>query len=146
MTSFYCLVVGLIFISYLDIRYRRVNNKYLAVVLMFIGLVLWREQHFPYNVAIIVCVLVVGVLLSNLRILGAADSKLIAILLLAIPPKLIVLLVFFTAVGVLISCIVFYAAVWCDRVERAKGIPLVPAISAAGLFCVWISLINGLVL
>ncbi|CAG9001550.1 MAG: hypothetical protein CENE_03572 [Candidatus Celerinatantimonas neptuna] len=141
MSLFLLLLVECIFVSYLDIRYRQVNNGYLLFILLT-GIVILIEQHrIPDINSIFVSsmIILVGILASFLKVLGAADSKLLAIWGILISSKQLLLFGFFTAIISLFSCLLFYLIIYFKPVLKSSGLPLIPAISLSGLFCLWLS-------
>lgn len=114
-----------------------------ALCLVILSLLFFIEKRYPQNLLFVGGILIGGIVLSNLRLLGAADSKLIAILMLVISPYYIELFAFFLACLVLITCSIYGVGFWLGKAQRNHGIPLVPAISLAGWMCLWLTTIDA---
>jgi Flp pilus assembly protein protease CpaA len=129
-------------ISIKDIKKREVSNAWLLSLFSILLLLLLVEERYPQNVLFVGVILLFGVILSNLRILGGADSKLIAILTLVISPYYVKLFIFFLACLILVTCSIYGVGLWLGKAQRSHGIPLVPAISLAGWMCLWLTLMD----
>lgn len=81
------LLIELLFVSYIDIRTKKISNLWSLVhIVLFIGLMLYAQEfpaftHFIFPVGMIV----VGFVLFVFHIMGAGDSKYLASIFLLIP-------------------------------------------------------------
>ncbi|MFM2477423.1 prepilin peptidase [Celerinatantimonas sp. MCCC 1A17872] len=129
----------LILVSIQDIKNRKVSNLRLFSLLLIFSLFFLLEKRYPQNILFAGIILFLGVILSNLHLLGGADSKLIAMLILVIAPHYVELFVFFLACLVLVTCSIYSVGFWLGKAQRSRGIPLIPAISLAGWMCLWLT-------
>ena len=143
------VVLGLVFLlcimSYLDIRYRKENNRWIIIFLGWLVLSLWTTGHFYLlsdNILLSAGVIVAGIVLSACNLLGGADSKLLAVILLGILPPLRSAFGVCLAVAVLIVAVIFWLAVLFLNVPKSRGVPLIPAIAASGMMFIVLSIMD----
>lgn len=134
-----CLLLSLLIAaSFLDIKSRNVPN--LLLVFIFFIILIYSIRYSTFNFyGVIVCgvILILGVLLSCMNILGGADSKLLAILVLAINTEFLILLPIILAVSLLLTIAIWVLATVFRPDWSNQGIPMIPAISLAGFLCIW---------
>lgn len=90
------------------------------------------------------CILVVGFILHVLGVLGAGDSKLVAVISLGVMPDYISLMLFGAIAlgGVLAVLTLCYGLLTDLQRTRAKGIPYAVPISISGGFFIFLSYID----
>lgn len=133
------LAILLVWASINDLAKRIVSNKLLALIAIVV-------IYYAYEVSVMnICsflwsgvALFSGVFLSRYNIIGGADSKLIAILLLAISEHYLILFPAIFAVMAFLSIVIFWGVSFFYPIIRSKGFPFIPAISLAGFLCIWI--------
>lgn len=132
------LTLGIIFIlamiSWSDIQQRQISNH---SVLVLLALMLPFAYIFYGEIFILnaLATLVIGFLLFSLKVIGAGDIKLLAVLMLAIPSQGVVPLLFFISffgfLLILIGWIFFRQNI------KTQGLPYGVAISCGFLFTIW---------
>jgi len=74
----------LIYISYSDIRYRKIPNDFI-IVLFFLSVTQSLFVYKDLQILIPVLVLIIGFVLSSMNLIGAGDVKLATVLLFSLP-------------------------------------------------------------
>ncbi|WP_434355114.1 hypothetical protein NF212_09840 [Parasalinivibrio latis] len=109
------------------------------------GLFLFIQSPLLINLAVFVIILVIGIFLSKLNVLGGADSKILAILMLGIHQEYWLLygVSIFVAVNItLVIWLLGYLICTKERkcAYRERGIPLIPAISLPAPLFIFLSM------
>lgn len=130
----------LVWASVSDLKNRIVPNSLMVLILIVVFIYAYQYALLnKYAFAWSGIMLASGIFLSMFNILGGADSKLIAVLLLAVEAHNLILFPIFLAILILVSTIIYWVFSSIHSVKfNQKGLPLVPAISVAGFLCIWI--------
>lgn len=87
---FASIFLQLLYLSYLDIRYKIIPNKWsIFNIIVFIALLIFLPQEYPFNFSLIAYALIFllsGFGLFLLNIMGAGDIKFLATFFLIVPP------------------------------------------------------------
>lgn len=135
------LFIALGCLSFCDIKYRHVtNSQIISVLVLIIASNYWFSLQWS-NWLIVLVIIITGIFGSYFNVLGAADTKLAAVLVLAIKPEYLILFYFLGALFILFICGVYAVAIKCRWASRQRGIPLIPAISLAGWCCIGLTII-----
>ncbi|MFM2480197.1 prepilin peptidase [Celerinatantimonas sp. YJH-8] len=133
------IIVLLLWVIYTDIKNRQILNSSLLAILVSVIIYAYpREIINSYSFLWAIFVLFIGVFLSVFHVVGAGDSKLLAILLFGIKPENLILVPFSLAILIVISIIIFRVVSMFKPEHSVRGLPLAPAISLAGLLCIWL--------
>lgn len=130
-------------ISFDDITKRTVKHRYLTILIVLFMCSWFVSPNYkvlPYTG----CILVVGFILHVLGVLGAGDSKLVAVISLGVMPDYISLMLFGAIAlgGVLAVLTLCYGLLTDLQRTRAKGIPYAVPISISGGFFIFLSYID----
>ena len=130
-------------IAYDDLRIRTVRHRYL-LCLAVLFLSLWTVQPNYEAITYSLIVIIAGFFLDMFRLLGAGDSKLLAIILLGVDPKFFSLVLYGAIfLGGIIAVAYYIYGVFTDLSEvRKKGIPFAVPIAISGAVGLFLSHIS----
>lgn len=131
-----CSVILLAVICFSDIRARIIANK---VVLLLCGVILPYAylSHGEIFFLHAIVTLIVGILLFRLRVVGAGDVKLLAVLMLAIPSQWVIPFLFLISFFGLI--LILFGWVFFRQSIKTQGLPYGVAISSGYLATLWLA-------
>lgn len=120
------LILLLIRLSWTDIKGRIISNKIILNLFLVIVPLAWIQYENVFVIPALIA-LFIGFLLFSLKIIGAGDVKLIAVLMLAIPSDQIFSFFFFTTFSGLLVIIIGW--IFFREPVRQNGLPYGVAIS-----------------
>ena len=120
------LILLLIRLSWTDIKARIISNKIILNLFLVIVPLAWVQYENVFFIPALIA-LFIGFLLFSLKVIGAGDIKLIAVLMLAIPSDQIFSFFFFTTFSGLLVIIIGW--VFFRESIRQDGLPYGVAIS-----------------
>ncbi|AAU38388.1 unknown [[Mannheimia] succiniciproducens MBEL55E] len=128
-------VLQLIYLSWTDIKSRIIGNRVIISLFFTMVALSWLkyEQVFVLQGAI---GLAVCFILFMLKVMGGGDAKLIAVLMLSIPPAQLISFFFLTAVFGLLLIIIGW--LFFRQSIKQKGLPYGVAISSGYLATLWL--------
>ncbi|AKO31103.1 A24 family peptidase [[Haemophilus] ducreyi] len=126
LVLFSFIVLLLIWLSYTDIRSRIITNKVVLALFCAILPFSWFTQGMVYPMPALIC-LVIGFVLFMLGVIGAGDAKLMAVLMLAVPPEYTIFFLFSTTCAGL--GLIIIGGLFFRQVIVKKGLPYGVAIS-----------------
>jgi len=120
------LILLLIRLSWTDIKGRIISNKIILYLFLVIVPLAWIQYGNIFVIPALIA-LFIGFLLFSLKIIGAGDIKLIAVLMLAIPSDQVFSFFFFTTFSGLLVIIIGW--IFFRKSIRQDGLPYGVAIS-----------------
>ena len=120
------LILLLIRLSWTDIKGRIISNKIILYLFLVIVPLAWIQYENIFVIPALIA-LFIGFLLFSLKIIGAGDIKLIAVLMLAIPSDQVFSFFFFTTFSGLLVIIIGW--IFFRKSIRQDGLPYGVAIS-----------------
>lgn len=121
-----------------DIKSRTISNRLVAVAtLWLLSYVFLFSQLTLTTISIYMAIVLVGVFLSNINVLGAGDSKLMAAVSLALTPYQIAHFILLTFLFGGVLAVLYFCLSKVSKNERLAceyGIPYGVAISASAMF------------
>lgn len=124
---FYSIVVLLLMtLSWTDIQNRIISNRIILILGLVIVPLAWLQHQQIFIIPALVA-LFIGFLLFSLRVIGAGDVKLIAVLMLIIPNNQLFSFFFFTTFSGLLVIIIGW--IFFRKSIRENGLPYGVAIS-----------------
>ena len=120
------VILLLIRLSWTDIKRRIISNKIVLSLFLVIVPLAWIQYENIFVIPALIA-LFIGFLLFSLRIIGAGDVKLIAVLMLAIPSDQVFSFFFFTTFSGLLVIIIGW--IFFREYIRQNGLPYGVAIS-----------------
>ena len=120
------LILLLIRLSWTDIKARIISNKIILNLFLVIVPLAWVQYENVFFIPALIA-LFIGFLLFSLKVIGAGDIKLIAVLMLAIPSDQIFSFFFFTTFSGLLVIIIGW--IFFRESIRQDGLPYGVAIS-----------------
>lgn len=106
---FLITVAVLIYISYSDVRYRKIPNAFI-IVLFFLSVTQSILVYKDLQILMPVIVLIIGFVLSSMHLIGAGDVKLATVLLFSLPEssnQIFLILVAMCGLPLVISLLIF---------------------------------------
>lgn len=130
-----CSIIILVTICWSDIKLRIISNK--AVLLLF-GITLPYAYLINGRIFFLgtIITLFIGILLFKIRVIGAGDVKLLAVLMLAIPPQQVNSFLFLISFWGLV--IIIFGWLFFRQNIKTKGLPYGVAISLGYLATLWL--------
>lgn len=120
------VILLLIRLSWTDIKGRIISNKIILYLFLVIVPLAWIQYGNIFVIPALIA-LFIGFLLFSLKIIGAGDIKLIAVLMLAIPSDQVFSFFFFTTFSGLLVIIIGW--IFFRKSIRQNGLPYGVAIS-----------------
>ncbi len=120
------VILLLIRLSWTDIKGRIISNKIILYLFLVIVPLAWIQYGNIFVIPALIA-LFIGFLLFSLKIIGAGDVKLIAVLMLAIPSDQVFSFFFFTTFSGLLVIIIGW--IFFRESIRQNGLPYGVAIS-----------------
>lgn len=123
---YFIVILFLIKLSWTDIRERTISNRIIFCLFLVVVPLAWIQYENIFVIPALIA-LFIGFILFSLKVIGAGDVKLIAVLMLAIPSDQIFSFFFFTTFSGLLVIIIGW--IFFRESIRQNGLPYGVAIS-----------------
>ncbi|WP_428659823.1 prepilin peptidase [Photobacterium swingsii] len=141
---FFILILASAKVCYSDFKYRKISNNSALIIGILSIIISIQNGNFSYSsIKTSIIILVVGFLLTKIKILGSGDIKLISAFSLAIYDNMLIPLFIMIGFfgGVQVSIEFLYSTIKGQTKKFTNGIPYGITISISSLLTIYLSIV-----